>query len=53
MTDTTQASATRRGALYLSLLGVVGLLIAGCSAVWGLSEIWTGRFLGGFGSLVF
>jgi len=52
MSDTTRNSAARRGASYLSVIGVLGLLLAMYLVVEGLSQVWIGRFLAGFGLLV-
>ena len=52
MSDTTQSSSTRRGASYLSVIGVLGLLLAIYLVIEGLAQVWSGHFLAGFGSLV-
>lgn len=52
MSVTTQDSAARRGVIYLSIIGVLGLLLAMYLVIEGLAQVWVGRFLAGFGSLV-
>ena len=52
MSDTTQNSAVRRGVVYLSVIGVLGLLLAMYLVIEGFAQVWGGRFLAGFGSLL-
>jgi len=52
MTDTPQNSSTRRGVSYLSVVGVLGCLLAMYLLIDGFAQMWVGRFLAGFGSLV-
>jgi len=47
-----QALFARRGAVYLSGFGAVGVLLAVFLAVTAFAEIRMGRFSGGFGSLM-
>ena len=52
MSDTSQNSSARRGVSYLSVIGVLGLLLAIYLVIEGLAQVWIGSFLAGFGSLV-
>jgi hypothetical protein len=52
MSDTTHNSAARRGASYLSVIGVLGILLTMYLVIEGISQVWIGRFLAGFGLLV-
>ena len=52
MSDTTQSFAVRRGIGYLCAIGVLGLLLAMYLVIEGFAQMWGGRFLAGFGSLV-